>query len=212
MIGVDLVKRMDEPRIMRAVVDHFVALTPFVNTFMYRVGQVIGNRRNVEQLLEERQLLALFPEGARGNTKLYRDRYKLQPFHVGFVELSLRFRAPIVPTAVLGAEEQAPILHDIRPLARLLSLPAFPITPTFPWLGPVGLLPYPVRYHIVYGEPFFFFESYGPEDAERPELVRRLAETVQMRVQEMVDDGLRRWGSFGLGAQAEWREELETMA
>lgn len=212
MIGVDLVKRMDEPRVMRAVVDHFVAFTPFVNTFMYRVGQVIGNRRNVDQLLASGELLALFPEGAHGNTKPYRERYRLRPFHMGFVEMSLRYRAPIVPTAVIGAEEQAPILYDIKPLARALGLPAFPITPTFPLLGPLGLLPYPVPYHIVYGAPFHFYEDYPPETVDRPEVVQRLAETVQMRVQAMVDSGLERWGSFGLGDEQEWREESEVMS
>ncbi len=212
MIGVDLIKHMARPRAMRAVVDHFAAATPFVGSFLYRVGQVIGNLHNVSQLLDQGELLALFPEGARGNTKPYRERYRLRPFHMGFVELSLRYRAPIVPTAVIGAEEQAPILYDVKPLARLLGLPAFPITPTFPLLGPLGLVPYPVRYHIVYGAPFRFFEDYGPETVERPEIVRRLAETVQLRVQEMVDEGQRRWAPFALGAEDEWRAEQETLS
>ena len=211
MIGVDLVKRLPQPRLMRAVVDHFVSYTPFVNTFIYRAGQVVGNRRNFESLLERDNLVCVFPEGARGTGKPFRERYKLRPFNVGFVELSLTYRTPIVPTAIIGAEEQAPILYDIRSLARLLKLPYFPVTPTFPWLGPLGLLPYPVRYHIVYGKPFHFYEHDPPEAVEDAELVRMLVTKVRERVQAMVDAGLRDYGLFALGGAKDWEDEVEVI-
>jgi hypothetical protein len=88
---------------------------------------------------------------------------------------------------VVGTDDQAPILYDFKGLARRLGLPAVPITPTFPWLGPLGLLPYPVRYRIVYGEPLSFHERFGPEDADDPRLVRYLARQVRLRVQQLVD-------------------------
>lgn len=89
--------------------------------------------------------------------------------------------------AVLGSDDQAPILFDIKPLARLLGLPAVPITPTFPWLGPLGLLPYPVRYRIVYGEPLHFHERFDPEAAQEPGVVRALSNQVRRAVQTLID-------------------------
>ena len=111
----------------------------------------------------------------------------LQSFHVGFVEQALRARVPIVPVAFLGADDQAPILYDIKPLARWLGLPVAPITPTFPWLGPLGLLPYPVRYRIIYGEPLRFHERFGPEGADDARLVEYLAKQVRRTIQLMID-------------------------
>lgn len=207
MIAVDLVRKMEHPRILRAVVDHFVGGLPFVGNFMYRAGQVIGNRDNFEALLERDQLVGVFPEGTRGIGKHFRRRYRLVRFNVGFVELALRYQAPIVPTAVIGAEEQAPILYDVKPLARALGLPFFPITPTFPWLGPLGLMPYPSQYHIVYGEPLHLYRDHPPETVDEPETVRALADKVQLRLQEMVDEALREYGLFALGTGYDWDEE-----
>jgi hypothetical protein len=90
----------------------------------------------------------------------------------------------------VGADDQSPILYDLKPLARLLGLPTFPITPTFPLLGPLGLLPYPVKYEISYGEPFRFYEEFPPEVAEDPHAVRYMAEQVRRRIQEIVDRGV----------------------
>ena len=89
--------------------------------------------------------------------------------------------------AILGSDDQAPILFDLKPLARSLGLPVLPITPTFPWFGPLGLLPYPVRYRIVYGEPLRFHDRFGPEGAEDPRLVRYLTNQVRRSVQLLVD-------------------------
>jgi 1-acyl-sn-glycerol-3-phosphate acyltransferase len=115
------------------------------------------------------------------------QRYRVQRFHVGFVEAALRARAPVVPMAVIGADDQAPILYDLSNLARRLSLPFFPVTPTFPWLGPLGLVPYPVPYRIVYGDPLPFHEKFGPEEADDPQLVRYLAGQVRREVQLLLD-------------------------
>lgn len=184
---VDVLLKTDPPRLARAIVDRWAGGLPFVNVFFARVGQVIGTRENFADLLDDGQLVLVFPEGMEGIRKPVTQRYRLQRFHVGFVEQALRSRAPIVPVAFLGTDDQAPILFDLKPLARRLGLPAVPITPTFPWLGPLGLLPYPVRYRIVYGEPLDFHERYGPEGAEDPRLVRHLANQVRRTVQQLVD-------------------------
>jgi len=198
MIAIDLLKKLGTPRIMRSVLYNSAGFIPFVNTFFGRCGQVTGARRSIEELLTREELVAVFPEGARGPWKGFRDRYKIRPFHVGFVELSLRFGTPIVPTAVIGAEEQYPFLTNVKPLAGALGLPYFPVTPFFPLLGPLGMLPMPAKYHIYYDEPFHFYRKYPPETAHDPRTVRELAGQVQARVERLIREGLaRRKGVFG---------------
>jgi len=187
MAVVDALLHTDPPRLPRTVVDRWAGSLPYVNVFFARMGQVIGTPENVSHLLDTGQLVLVFPEGMDGVRKTIAQRYRLQRFHVGFVEHALRARAPIVPVAFVGSEDQAPILYDLKPLARRLGLPVAPITPTFPWLGPLGLLPYPVPYRIVYGEPLRFHERFGPEGAEDARLVRYLANQVRRAVQALVD-------------------------
>jgi 1-acyl-sn-glycerol-3-phosphate acyltransferase len=187
MLIIDLLLNTDPPRLARSIVDRWAGDLPFVNVFYARVGQVVGTRENFADLLGDGQLVLVFPEGVAGIRKTITQRNRLQSFHIGFVEEALRAGTPIVPTAVVGSDDQAPILHDFPKLAKRLGLPAFPITPTFPLLGPLGLLPYPVRYRIVYGEPMAIHERFGPEDAQDPRLVRYLARQVRHRVQQLVD-------------------------
>ncbi|HVN37520.1 MAG TPA: lysophospholipid acyltransferase family protein [Myxococcota bacterium] len=187
MTVIDLALHSDPPRLARAIVDRWAGTLPWINVFYARCGQVIGTRENFADLLDDGQLVLVYPEGVEGIRKTIAQRYRLQSFRVGFVEQALRSRAPIVPMAVIGSDDQAPILYDLKPLARMLGLPAAPITPTFPWLGPLGLLPYPVRYKIVYGEPLHFHERFGPEGAEDARLVRYLANQVRRTVQQLID-------------------------
>jgi len=184
---VDVLLHTDPPRLPRAIVDRWAGELPFVNVFYARVGQVIGTRENFADLLDDEQLVLVFPEGIEGIRKTVTQRYRLQHFRVGFIEQALRARAPIVPMAVIGSDDQTPILYDLKPIARALGLPVAPITPTFPWLGPLGLLPYPVRYRIVYGEPLTFHERFGPEGADDARLVKYLARQVRRAVQQLID-------------------------
>lgn len=200
MIGIDLMTKLERPRVMRAMVDNFVGFMPFVNTFMYRVGQIVGARRNFEDLLRHDELVTVFPEGAKGTGKKFSQRYKLIRFNVGFIELSLTYKAPIVPTAVIGGEEQYPMIWNLKPLARMIGVPYFPVTPFFPWLGPLGAIPLPARYRIEYGEPLRFYEEYKPETVNDAETVRMLADKVQLTVQAMIDKGIEeRKSIFGFG-------------
>jgi 1-acyl-sn-glycerol-3-phosphate acyltransferase len=187
MAIVDVATHTDPPRLPRAIVDRWAGGLPWINVFYARVGQVVGTHENCADLLGEGQLLLVFPEGIEGVRKTIAHRYRLQHFRVGFVEHALRARAPIVPAAIVGSDDQTPILFDVKPLARRLGLPVAPITPTFPWLGPLGLLPYPVRYRIVYGEPLNFHERFGAEGADDVRLVRYLANQVRRSVQQLVD-------------------------
>ena len=183
----DVILKTDPPRLTRAIVDRWAGSLPWVNVFYARVGQVIGTRENVSDLLDDGQLLLVFPEGIEGIRKTVTQRYRLQRFRVGFVERALRAGAPIIPTAIVGSDDQTPILYDVKPIARRLGLPVAPITPTFPWFGPLGLLPYPVSYRIVYGEPLRFHERFGPEGADDTRLVRYIGNAVRREVQKLLD-------------------------
>jgi 1-acyl-sn-glycerol-3-phosphate acyltransferase len=122
-----------------------------------------------------------------GIRKPVSQRYRLQRFRPGFAEEALRSGAPIVPVAFLGPDDQAPVLADLKPLARALGLPAAPITPTFPWFGPLGLLPLPVRYRIAYGEPIRPADEFGTAAAGDEKLTAELASHVRRTIQRMVD-------------------------
>jgi 1-acyl-sn-glycerol-3-phosphate acyltransferase len=180
MIELALLVDMDPPRIARALVERWVPTLPFIAPFYARIGQVVGTPENCRRLLAAGEALLVFPEGVRGLNKTFDVRYQLQPFSTGFMRLALEAGAPIVPIGVVGAEEQAPALFDLKPLAKMLGLPAFPITP---YLLP---LPMPVHYHIHFGEPLHFTGSPDAEDAE----LERQAGQVRAAVQALVDQGL----------------------
>ena len=180
-------QRPNEARPRFLAADWLLTL-PFAQAYLARFGGVRACRENAERLLRSRRSVIAFPEGAKGAAKVFRERYRLQRFgRGGIVRTALATRAPLVPIAVVGAEEAHPILFKVENLARIVGLPFVPVTPTFPALGPLGLLPYPVRYTIVYGEPLPFHERFGPEDAEDPRLVRYLARQVRQKVQQLVD-------------------------
>lgn len=192
MIAIDIMKHANPPRIARGIVDHFAGALPYINLFIHRGGSAIGSRENMEELLKDDQLIGVFPEGTKGIGKPFSQRYKLVRFNVGFVELAIKWQVPIVPVAVIGAEEQHPQIGKIKFLGRFLGFPYIPVTPTFPWLGLLGLIPLPSRYYIYYGKPIKFYKRYSPDSAQDLELIRRLADHVQKIVQEMINQGLKK--------------------
>lgn len=181
MIGVALMIEANPPRAIRSMVEKWVPTLPYVSTFMARVGQIVGTPENCRRLLERDEAILVFPEGQRGISKLYSQRYQLQDFGLGFMRLALETDTPIVPIGVVGAEEQAPAIADVKPLAKLLGFPAFPLTPT-------GLpLPLPVKYRIYFGEPMRFSGRPDDEDSELEKKVK----TVKNAVQGLLQQGLR---------------------
>jgi len=181
MLGVSLLIDLDPPRFARALVEKWVPTLPFVSSFYARLGQVVGTPENCRRLLAADEAILVFPEGVRGLNKPWRERYRLQDFGLGFMRLALEADAPIVPIGIVGAEEQAPALFDLKPLARLLAMPALPITAT---LLP---LPLPTRYRIHFGAPMRFTGSPDDEDAV---LEAKVAQ-VKAAVQKLLDDGVR---------------------
>jgi 1-acyl-sn-glycerol-3-phosphate acyltransferase len=160
---------------------------PFLGNMTNRVGAVRACQENAERLLENESLVAVFPEGLKGIGKLFRDRYRLQRFgRGGFVKLCLRTRTPIVPVAIVGGEETNPVIARVEYLTRALGIPYVPVTPTFPLLGPAGLLPAPTKWKIFFGEPIDL-EDYAPASADDEILVGRLTERVRGSIQTMLD-------------------------
>ena len=187
-------------RELRPLVEDFVFHFPYLGTFINRIGGVRACQENAERLLGQDQLVAVFPEGLKGIGKLYRERYRLQRFgRGGFIKLALRTGSPIVPAAIVGAEEIHPMLGRITWLARSIGIPYVPITPTFPLLGPLGLLPLPSKWTLRFGAPLDLAGRYGPSAADDRILVNKLAETVRSSIQEMIDETLARRKSILFG-------------
>ena len=175
------------------------ALMPFLAPLVAKTGGVRANQENGERLLKRGDLVAVFPEGVKGIGKPYKRRYKLARFgRGGFVRLALRAQAPIVPCAVVGAEEVHPMLLNLGWLGRPLGVPYLPVTPTFPALGPLGFVPLPSKWSIDFGDPIAV-APYGPQAADDPILVNRLAQEVRATIQNMVDARLARRRSIWFG-------------
>jgi 1-acyl-sn-glycerol-3-phosphate acyltransferase len=160
---------------------------PQIGSFVRRMGNVRADRDEAASLLKDGHLLAVFPEGYQGLGKGWPNRYRLRPFgRGGFVRTALRAGAPLVPVSIVGAEEIYPMIANARPLADRLGWPYFPVTPTFPLLGVLGLVPLPARCHVEFGAPIPTV-AYPPESADDDGLVRDLTEQVRDRVQAMLD-------------------------
>jgi 1-acyl-sn-glycerol-3-phosphate acyltransferase len=186
MIGTATFLEAEPPRIIRGMGEYWLPTVPWVSEMMVRTGSVVGTRKNCIDLLENEECVIAFPEGVRGMNKLIWERYQLQEFGHGFMRLALETNTPIVPIAVVGSEEQAPAIANLRGLGRMLGMPAFPVTLTWPWLGPLGLLPLPVKYHIYFGEPMCFSGNPADED----EVIGEMVEQVKGRIASMLAAGL----------------------
>jgi 1-acyl-sn-glycerol-3-phosphate acyltransferase len=169
---------------------------PWAGSAIRAFGGVPASPHNARRLLDQDRAVMVFPEGAKGVGKPWEQRYRLERFgRGGFVELSLRTQAPIVPCAVVGSEEIYPKLGELPVVARLFRAPYVPITPTFPWLGPLGLVPLPSKWRIAFGAPI---APPGPPEATTDRsLVLEHADRIRERIQAMVHENLiQRAGAF----------------
>ncbi len=175
------------PRHLRLLAADLVFRLPLVGGIARRFGVTRADHADALALLEAGELVGVFPEGFHGTGKLYDERHQLQRFgRGGFAALALRTGVPIIPVAIVGAEDSYPMLADLSPVARLLGLPYFPVTPTFPWLGPLGFLPLPARWLIEFCEPIDT-AAHGPGAADDKDTVVELAAQVRDTVQRHVD-------------------------
>jgi len=183
VIGAATFLEPPQPRLVRSMVEYFVPSVPFASYLFARWGQITGTPENCRRLLAAEEAVLVFPEGARGISKPFSKRYQLAEFGKGFMRLALEMQAPIVPVAVIGAEEQAPAVN-VKPLARLLRTPSFPVVPYPPFLP---LIPLPVKYRVYFGEPMRFTGDPDDDDDVLDEQVK----TVKNRIQSMLHIGLR---------------------
>ncbi|WP_245828104.1 lysophospholipid acyltransferase family protein [Micromonospora avicenniae] len=178
-------------RFLRLLGADLVFRMPVVSELARKSGGTVACNPDAERLLGGGELVGVFPEGFKGIGKLYADRYKLQRFgRGGFVSAALRTGTPIVPVAIVGGEEIYPMLADIKPLARLLKLPYFPVTPTFPWLGPLGMVPLPSKWLIEFCPPIP--TAHLTDSADDPLVVFNLADQVRETIQQTLHKLLER--------------------
>lgn len=182
--------RPDAPR-PRFLVADWLVTQPFAQPTLAGIGGVRACRENAERLLRSGRSVVSFPEGLKGSAKVFRERYRLRRFgRGGAVRIALALGVPLVPVAVIGAEETHPVLFKVGSLARLVGLPFLPVTPTFPWLGPLGLVPLPSRWRMRFGAPLDF-GPHGPEAADDEILVDRLTVELRSSIQRMIDEAVR---------------------
>jgi 1-acyl-sn-glycerol-3-phosphate acyltransferase len=190
MVGTAVYLEHPEQRLVRSLYASWFPTLPFLSSIFVKAGQTLASVENGTRLLEEDQLVAVYPEGIKGVGKLYKDRYRLARFgRGGFVRMALRAQAPIIPVSVVGAEETYMSLYKSEAIAKLIGFPFFPITPTWPLLGLFGFIPLPSKWYIDFGEPIPMAQ-YGPEAANNLVLVSQVTDQVRNVVQQMIHDRL----------------------
>lgn len=182
MIIAAFILERDPPRFLRGMVERWTSEIPFVSTLFARAGQVVGDPSTCQRLLEREEAVIVFPEGVAGIAKLFSERYQLRHFGSGFMRIALVSKAPIIPVAVIGAEEQAPAIANLAPLAKKLGMPALPLV--FPQIIP---FPLPVKYRIYIGEPIYFSGD-GTEDDDE---IRAMVEQTKDKIKAMISTGLK---------------------
>jgi 1-acyl-sn-glycerol-3-phosphate acyltransferase len=186
MAGLALFMEAEPPRIARAMVERWVPTVPFISSLFTRIGAMVGDPMNCRELLMHDQSVLVFPEGVRGSGKLFKERYQLQRFGTGFMRLALESNAPIIPVAIIGTEETYPSIYNFAGLAKAIGAPYFPITPFFPLLGPLGLLPLPSKVTVRFGKPLVFTGDHNePEEA-----IREKVQVVKDALQAEINTGL----------------------
>lgn len=183
MLWNDVIRQTNPTRIVRGIADHFVPALPFIGTLFARGGMVGGSRGNVRALLEEGELLMIFPEGVPGIIKPWSQKYQLQKFRIGHAQLAILNSCPIIPVGIVGAEEQLPSIHSSKRLGRLFGIEAVPI--------PLTPIPLPVRYRIYYGDPINVQERFSPSDADNPEILKQVTQEVKEGVHQLLQKGLK---------------------
>lgn len=177
LIAASMFLDAEPPRVLRSMVEKWSQTLPFVSTLFSRVGQVVGVPENARRLLEQGEAVLVFPEGSKGISKPFAQRYRLTDFGLGFMRLALETRTPIVPVAVIGAEEQYVSIANLEKLAKAVGAPAFPIIPQL--FVPGGQLPLPTKYRIHFGDPMHFEGDPDDDDAVIQEKVLRVKGTIQ---------------------------------
>lgn len=199
MVAIAVLLQHPAERLVRTLYATWFPTLPFFSSLLVKCGQVLATEDNGIRLLEQEQLVAVFPEGYKGVGKLFKERYKLARFgRGGFVRMALRTQSPIIPVSVVGAEETYISLYKSPTIAKLIGFPYFPISPTFPWLGLLGFVPLPTKWYIDFGQPIST-NNYEPDAANNLMLVSQLTDQVRNIVQGMIYDRLSKRRSIFFG-------------
>ncbi len=182
-------------RAVRHIAANLAFRTPFFGPIARKSGAALANDEDARALLRRGEIVGVFPEGYKGVGKGWSERYRLQRFgRGGFIQLALRSRVPIIPVSIVGAEEAYPMIGNLKAVARIFGFPYFPITPTWPLLGPLGAIPLPSRWLIEFGEPIPM-DAYPDDAAEDPMLVFDLSDRVRDTIQQMLYRNLKLRGN-----------------
>ncbi|RJS92892.1 lysophospholipid acyltransferase family protein [Salinisphaera sp. Q1T1-3] len=176
LVSYAVASRNDGARLPRSMIERWFPSVPFLGNWMNSVGGVIGDPKNCAKMLERDEAIVVFPEGIRGSGKPYHLRYQLQRFGHGFMHLAMEHDAPIVPVGVVGCEETMPSLANIKPVARMLGMPYFPLSP---------LVPLPARVVLNFGKPMHF-----ANDVRGEADVARRVEQVKDAIRDLIDAGV----------------------
>ncbi|MEZ4815708.1 MAG: lysophospholipid acyltransferase family protein [Bdellovibrionota bacterium] len=198
MVVYALLAKAQKNRLTRAMVERWVPTLPFIGSFFMKLGQIVGEQKNCLQLLKNKQSVLVFPEGVKGSGKTIEHRYQLQAFPSGFYRLAIEAQVPIIPVVLVGTEESYPAIANFKPLAKLLRAPYFPITPSFPLLGPLGLVPVPSKISMK------FLPAIYPEltkEASDKEVFAEV-EKIKKSMQAAIKKGLKKRGSNILQGEA----------
>ncbi|MEP6562163.1 MAG: lysophospholipid acyltransferase family protein [Nakamurella sp.] len=199
MTAVAVREHHPQHRALRMLGADLIFQTPFLGPIIRKTGSTLACNPDAERLLSCGELVSVFPEGFKGVGKPYSQRYKLQRFgRGGFVTAALKTGVPIIPVSIVGAEEIYPLIGNIKPLARALGFPYFPVTPTFPLLGPLGAIPLPSKWIIEFGEPIPT-DIYADNAADDPMVVFNLTDRVRETIQQTLYRLLLRRGHPFLG-------------
>lgn len=176
LIGFAMCERKHAPRLPRAMIERFFPTVPMLGNLLNQVGGVLGDPVNCGKMLENEEVITVFPEGIRGSGKLYKDRYQLKRFGNGFVHLAMKYNAPIIPVGVVGCEETIPAFANFKPLARLLGLPYVPVA--LPFIFPAKVI-------LNFGKPIHFDNTELTEDQ-----VEQRVEQVKSAIRDLIAKGL----------------------
>lgn len=187
MVMMSVLNQHPNQRLVRSLYATWFPTLPFLSTLFEKIGQAMASVENGTRLLQQDELVGVYPEGFKGVGKLYSERYKLARFgRGGFVKMALNTQAPIIPVSVVGAEETYISLYKSETLAKLTGFPYFPISFRFPWLGVLGLIPNPTKWYIDFGEPIPT-DHYPMGAADNMVLVSQLTNQTRNIIQEMID-------------------------
>jgi 1-acyl-sn-glycerol-3-phosphate acyltransferase len=196
MIATAVSVEHSDNRMVRPLYASWVSKMPLLSSLLNKSGYTSDSAENATNLLEQEQLIAMFPEGTSGSSKLIWDRYQMTPFrNADFAKLALQKDAPIIPVAVVGGEETYIAVHNARAIADMLRIPHFPITLRFPWLGLLAAIPYPTKWTIEFGAPL----RLEPDSAENADAVAQLAKQTHRNIQLMLNERVARRDSIFRG-------------